>query len=236
MKLLCRKIRLIDVINCIVGVAMLFVAISAYRVASDTGDLKDTVKKLSMVAAQTTRQANAATNQLAEMQAENRAWIAPANPAFRDKLSRSKDLVARINFSNTGHQPAFDFSNSISTMQAGIPKTDSVADRIEWSQLPAWSDIALRFDHLCSGVHVRPGALVIFPSAASGIDSPAIRDPKAVAAIKRGQLLFGIVGCIAYTALGHERNSSFCYYLEPIPDVKLDDWDIKTCPTGNHAD
>jgi hypothetical protein len=63
-KTLWREIRIIDVINCFVGGAMLIVAIAAYRVASDTSDIKTAISNLSELANQTKRQADAMSDQL----------------------------------------------------------------------------------------------------------------------------------------------------------------------------
>ena len=63
-KTLWREIRIIDLINCFVGVAMLIVAIAAYRIASDTSDIKSAISNLSDLAIQTKRQADAMSDQL----------------------------------------------------------------------------------------------------------------------------------------------------------------------------
>ena len=64
-KALWREIRIIDVINCLLGVAMLLVAIAAYRIAGDTSDIKSAISNLSDLAIQTKRQADAMSDQLA---------------------------------------------------------------------------------------------------------------------------------------------------------------------------
>jgi len=63
-KMLWREIRIIDLINCFVGAAMLIVAIAAYRIASDTSDIKSAISNLSDLAIQTKRQADAMSDQL----------------------------------------------------------------------------------------------------------------------------------------------------------------------------
>jgi hypothetical protein len=63
-KTLWREIRIIDLINCFVGVAMLIVAIAAYYIASNTSDIKSAISNLSDLAIQTKRQADAMSDQL----------------------------------------------------------------------------------------------------------------------------------------------------------------------------
>jgi hypothetical protein len=63
-KTLWREIRIIDLINCFVGIAMLIVAVSAYRIASDTSDIKGAIGNLADLAVQTKRQADAVSDQL----------------------------------------------------------------------------------------------------------------------------------------------------------------------------
>jgi hypothetical protein len=174
--------------------------------------------------------------QLNEMQTGDRAWIAPSNAALREPLSVSNELVLRVNFSNTGRQPALDFTESLRPTWVNTPKPSGADNIVRWGQLAIWNRPELRLEQLCHGVHVRRGAMVVFPSAASALDSPPLSDSNTVAAVKRGDVTFGVVGCIAYLAHGRERHSSFCFYLQPIPSLPPDQWDVRTCPAGNYAD
>jgi hypothetical protein len=77
-KTLWREIRIIDVINCLVGAAMLIVAVAAYRVASDTSDIKTAISNLSELADQTKLQ----HRQKVLAKAAPMVWT-PARPAGR---------------------------------------------------------------------------------------------------------------------------------------------------------
>ncbi len=80
-KTLWREIRIIDLINCLVGVAMLIVATAAYRIASDTSDIKSAISNLSDLASQTKRQADAMSSQLG---------------AIREQVSALKEQAAEM--------------------------------------------------------------------------------------------------------------------------------------------
>lgn len=80
-KTLWREIRIIDVVNCLVGISMLIVAIAAYRVASDTSDIKTAISNLSKLADQTKRQADSMADQLS---------------AVRDQVAALKQQAAEI--------------------------------------------------------------------------------------------------------------------------------------------
>jgi hypothetical protein len=80
-KTLWREIRIIDLINCLVGVAMFIVAAAAYRVASDTSEIKSAISNLSDLAGQTKRQADAMSSQLS---------------AVREQVSALKEQAAEM--------------------------------------------------------------------------------------------------------------------------------------------
>lgn len=88
-KTLLREVHWLDLINAGVGVAMLLVAMAAYRVASDTGDVKNAVRNLSDLATQTKRQADFTKGQLDQVRREADAATGQLNE-MRNKLVRSK--------------------------------------------------------------------------------------------------------------------------------------------------
>ncbi len=61
---------ILDVINVGVGIGTLLVAIAAYRVASDTSDIKNAVGNISTLATQTKRQADETHNQVVAVQSQ----------------------------------------------------------------------------------------------------------------------------------------------------------------------
>lgn len=82
-----------------VGIASLVVSCLTYQNAADTSDLKAAVANLTNMAADTHRQADTAQGQLAEMQADERAWI--GSP--RAERSVSHGIVSfKLIFTNVG--------------------------------------------------------------------------------------------------------------------------------------
>jgi hypothetical protein len=69
-KILWRQIRWLDTINTIATIGMLLVAVAAYRIASDTRDVKTAVKNISDLATQTKRQADALDKQFGQVKRE----------------------------------------------------------------------------------------------------------------------------------------------------------------------
>ena len=155
-KTIWREIRWLDILNAVVGICMLIVALATYRVASDTRDVKNAVRNISTLATQTKRQAddldaevktlggefgemqrqtgflstsaNAAQGQLAEMRAEQRAWVSVAgNPTISEPLnSDANGIRIELNFilKNGGKNPAV---NAFVNIEASAVQGPSLA-------------------------------------------------------------------------------------------------------------
>lgn len=120
-KSLWREIRVIDVVNCLVGIAMFVVAIATYRVAGDTSDVKSAVRNISTLATQTKRQAddadqtiNAVIAQLDVARKEERAWLVvkpkdPLNNAKTFSVVVGKVPYADFYVTNVGKTPAHNY-------------------------------------------------------------------------------------------------------------------------------
>ncbi|MDR3527727.1 MAG: hypothetical protein P4L57_10630 [Rhizomicrobium sp.] len=115
-KTLRKEIRWFDWVNAGVAVATLIVAFAAYRVASDTRDIKSAVANLSTLASQSARQAKAAEGQLNEIRSEQRPWVAIPSAdtglmlAITEPLTFSKSggaMRTAITLRNSGKKPAF---------------------------------------------------------------------------------------------------------------------------------
>jgi hypothetical protein len=93
-QLMWGRIRLIDVVNCLVGIATLVVAFDAYRIATDSSDIKSAIQNIYEVAVQTKRQADALNSQFDQLRRQADNSSTQLRLAFPAKL-KLQNIVIR---------------------------------------------------------------------------------------------------------------------------------------------
>lgn len=120
-KTLWHEIRILDVINSIVSVAMLIVALAAYRLASDTSDIKSAISNLSDLAVQTKRQADAMSDQLGAV----REQVA----ALKEQAAETKLQTEAISQQTTAIKASSDANIKAANAQQNLAEVTARAQR-----------------------------------------------------------------------------------------------------------
>jgi hypothetical protein len=229
-KTLLGEIRVIDVINVIVGIGMLVVAFAAYRVASDTRDVKSAVQKIAELTKETKRQANASQDQLTMLKGEQRPWLGPI-AGRTDKMIAGAGVKTIIEIANFGKSPA----------KYAYALAFRVFTREEWSHGAAFAEIAAYGNECMSKAMFYNTNDTMFPSNPSSgktfrFDTSAASNEDGIYLVNGelidGNSIFIAHGCIVYTYSATIGHTSFCYKYDAKETV-LPTLDI--CTTGNEA-
>ena len=157
------------------------------------------------------------------LERSQRAWISPFAALHDGPLQAGKAFPIRITYQNTGKEPAIDVSDNY---------YGGFADMIETNK--GWDSLAVPPNHSCDGVKPRKGQWVVYPSAINQRQFVAAPDKVDQSLINGTKALY-IHGCFVYRTFGKTHRSSYCFYLEPVPDYPSEKWQFKNCPGEGQA-
>lgn len=259
------EIRWLDVINALVGVAMLIVAIAAYRVASDTGDIKKAVANISDLATQTKREADNLHDQFGQIKREADAAEAQTQ-LLKDQLGQVKlQTSAFQSQASAAHGQLREMRQEqrawIATDWAyiqGAPKVGDVIKgyvqygntghspafnlRISQDRRPipgnaTWNSVVTYMK--CDVVGARTGnGQIVFPSIEKTIRTyiPVKQTEVYPQTVADRKTTLIWQGCITYMSLGVPHKTRWCYWLRGEQPQTFDQWYWDVCPVGNEAD
>lgn len=175
-------------------------------------------------------------DQLAEMQNERRAWIAPVGLTFIDPNDTVYPLRVRVSYRNIGQEPA---KGVRSWVDGGVIGDVPLPAPIYWDTLPGWHTYTeIKPHNICKHLDETNTHAVLYPSntgetasLSTNEDQPLKRH---VENIRSEHEIFIVIGCFSYTTIGQQKFGTFCFYLYPIPGIKdLTKWQFASCPVGN---
>jgi hypothetical protein len=150
--------------------------------------------------------------QLAEMQKESRAWIAPMTAGGTEPIDKS--FKFSVMFGNTGHEPA----TSVRYAVRGVP-----ADTLESAKKPA-----VDFITSCrNGQQKMTDFGATYPSSGPVYSLNSNFAPELVESNRTPV----IAGCFIYTSQSVSHHSTFCFYWSA-DKGPLGTWFF--CPFGNN--
>jgi hypothetical protein len=152
-----------------------------------------------------------------------RTWISPYAARHDGPIQARKDFPIKVTYQNPGKEPAIDVSDNYD---------GGTASMIGRNQ--GWDSLVIPPNHSCDGVKSREGQWVVYPSAINERHFAAAADMVDQSLVD-GTRVLCIHGCFVYTTFGKTHRSSYCFYLEPIPDQPSEKWPLKNCPGEGQA-
>jgi len=172
------------------------------------------------------RQLNVMQGQLDEMQADNRAWIAPTNYRIVRDPKTGRFLGLAFDLKNVGKEPAIE-TRSRAWFTYG-PSPDLNASYDTWMTLPFWENV--KSHDVCRHIGQNPYGDTIYPNVTSPRTQIGV-DPLEAGSIEDGTAFMVFVECDAYQTEGRSAYTQYCLFLRPIGNQTIDKWPIENCPT-----
>jgi hypothetical protein len=157
------------------------------------------------------------------LERSQRAWVAPFAARHDAGIVVGHDFAIKIMYQNPGKEPAIDVSDNF---------TGDKVDTIKSGE--GWDTLVIPSNHSCDGATPRKGQWVVYPSAINerhfAVVAETVDQPLA-----SGTKVLYIQGCFIYSTFGKRHRSSYCFYLEPVPDQPSEKWQLKNCPGEGQA-
>jgi hypothetical protein len=157
------------------------------------------------------------------LERSQRAWIAPYTARHDGQIQVGKDFPIRVVYQNPGKEPAIDVADNYD---------GNIVPTINKNQ--GWDTLVIPPNHSCEGVIARKGQWVVYPSAINERYFAVAAEMVDQALANSAKVLY-IHGCFRYSTFGKPHRSSYCFYLEPLPDQPSEKWPLKNCPGEGQA-
>ena len=231
-----------DWIVALSAIGTLIIGVVALLNSIDDSDIKQAVRNLSSLAAETKRQADVSQTQVLALAREETGWVAPDN--FLVRLIDTDTISFEIAYKNIGNSPSTreDIRESLAWLiLSRIPQT--LAD-IEPERVKRRLDVRLNLSQQCQSL--KPGTIaqtskvLMWPKPLKPSAFPYIlhlkNEVSSPIAVFRAQAVLQLFGCITYRSLGVEHHTAFCQDAIPFGVYPNVSWDYSYCNSGNDAD
>jgi hypothetical protein len=165
----------------------------------------------------------------------NRAWISPVRAELVTGVDDPEGPTVMVHYQNVGRTPALDVRVGMGPVAVDVDRPVSMSR--EYPQTPLWDGLASTFKETCNKNETISGMGAVYPSATTEGNVPSrMTTGWSKDKLLKGTQIIVVTSCFTYRTMEQVHHSGSCSFFFHQDGKPAQNWEDRSCPTGNFAD